>query len=203
MFVKKFSYLGIILDDELLLTPLYKDVVRQVEQKLFVLRKIRHYVNKYAAMCIYKQMILPILDFAGFMLISCTLGQKRELRKLQNRGIRTCLLYNRREHISVQRLHNEFRILSLEQRRHVQLLKLLFARSKKQMYLKLPTRPTRGNVKVKFSIMSRATTKYLNSPFLRGTVLWDILPVETQKVESMYEFKKLMKLRFKQYVDLL
>ena len=45
-------------------------------------------------MCIYKQMILPIYDYVGFMLVSCTLGQKREPRKLQNRGIRTCLLYD-------------------------------------------------------------------------------------------------------------
>ena len=123
MFVKQFTYLGVILDDELLFHPLYRDCVRQVEQKLFVLRKIRHYIDKFAAICIYKQMILPIFDFAGFMLISCTLGQKRELRKLQNRGIRTCLLYHRREYISIQRLH---KILSLEQRRQIQLLKLLF-----------------------------------------------------------------------------
>ena len=203
MFVKRFIYLGIVLDGELLLDPLYKDIVRQVEQKLFVLRKIRCYINKKAAMCIYKQMILPIFDFAGFMLTSCTVGQKRELRKLQNRGIRTCLLYHRREHISIQRLHNEFKIISLEQRRQVQLLKLIFVRSKNQTYLKVSVRETRGNVKVKFDIMSRTTTKYLNSPFLRGTVLWDKLPVETQKAESMYEFKRLLKPRYKQYEDLL
>ena len=40
MFVKGFSYLGILLDDELLLEPLYKHVCRLVEQKLFMLRKI-------------------------------------------------------------------------------------------------------------------------------------------------------------------
>ena len=192
MFVKQFTYLSVILDDELLFHPLYRDCVRQVEQKLFVLKKIRNYINKFAAICMYKQMILPIFDFAGFMLISCTLGQKRELRKLQNRGIRTCLLYHRREHISIQRLHNEFKILSLEQRRQIQLLKLLFYRSKKDVYLKTPVglRNTRGNVKVKFDIMSRTTTKYLDSPLLRGICpIWDILPVEIKKSGNMSDFK--------------
>ena len=203
MFVKQFSYLGIVLDNELILNPLYKDVVRQVEQKLFVLRKIRNYISKFAAISIYKQMILPIFDFAGFMLTACMLGQKRELRKLQNRDIRTCLLYHRRDHISIHRLHTEFRILSLEQRRHVQLIKLLFYRSKKRRYLKVPVRNTRGNTKVKFNVMSRTTTKYLNSPFVRGTSIWDKLPVDMQKCDTIGEFKKLLKPRYKQYEDLL
>ena len=58
-------------------------------------------------------------------------------------------------------------------------------------------------MKVKFDIMSRATTKYLNSPFLRGTVLWDALPVEIQKVENIHKFKKQMNKRYKKYKDLL
>ena len=76
MFVNQFVYLGITLDDEMTLEPLYTNVVRQTEQKLFTLRKLRRYVSKSAAICVYKQMILPILDYAGFMLISCNIGQK-------------------------------------------------------------------------------------------------------------------------------
>ena len=57
------------------------------------------------------------------------------------------------------------------------------------MYLKIPVRNTRGNVKLIFDIMSRTTTKYLNSPFLLGgTALCDNLPVEIKKkkAESIY-----------------
>ena len=71
------------------------------------------------------------------------------------------------------------------------------------MYLKTPARVTRANVKVVFDVMSRTTTKYLNSPFLRGTVLWDNLPVEMQKVENLSKFMKLLKPQYKQYYDLL
>ena len=56
---------------------------------------------------------------------------------------------------------------------------------------------------ITFNVMSRTTTKYLNSPFLRCTVLWDVLPTEIQKAESMYEFKKQLKMRFTEYDDLL
>ena len=96
------------------------------------------------------------------------------------------------DHISVMRLHNEMKLLSLEYRRHMQLLKLLFHRSKKPVYLKTPVRNTRANTKVKVDVMSRTTTKYLNSPFLRGTVLWDNLSVESHKSRNVYEFKKRM-----------
>ena len=119
--------------------------------------------------------------YAGFMIISCTLGQKRELRKLQNRGIHTCLLYGLQDRISIQRLHNGFKILGLEQRRRMQLLKILYYRSKNQVFVKVPVRETGANVKIVFDVMSRTTTKYLNSPFLRGAVLWDGLPVEIQR----------------------
>ena len=71
------------------------------------------------------------------------------------------------------------------------------------MSLKVPARATRANAKVVFDVMSRTTTKYLNSPFLRGTVLWDNLPVETQKAENMCVFKKLLKPRYNEYEDLL
>ena len=57
LFVKRFSYLGIVLDDELLLEPLYKNVCRQVEQKLFMLRKIRRNISTIAAISLYKQII--------------------------------------------------------------------------------------------------------------------------------------------------
>ena len=117
MFVNHSKYLGIDLDAEMLLEPLFNNIVKQVEQKLFLLRNIRRYITTRAGISIYKQMILPHFDFAGFMLILCTIGQKRELRNLQNSGIRTCLLYKKVEHISIKRLHTELNILSLEQRR--------------------------------------------------------------------------------------
>ena len=81
LFVKRFSYLGIVLDDELLLEPLYKKVCRQVEQKLFMLRKIKRNISTIAAISLYKQIILPLFDYSEFLLISCTLGQKRELQQ--------------------------------------------------------------------------------------------------------------------------
>ena len=81
LFVKSLAYLGTALDSELTLEPLYKNVRRCVDQKLFILRKIRIYKTEIAAKSMYKQMILPLLDCNGFLLVSCILDQRRELQK--------------------------------------------------------------------------------------------------------------------------
>ena len=203
MFVDKFSYLGIILDSELLLEPLFKNVCRQVEQKLFMLRKIRRNINNYGAICLYKQMILPLFDYSGFLLLSCNLGQKRELQRIQNSCIRICLLYDRRQHISIDRLHQEIKLVSLEQRRQIQCLTLMYRLSKKPKYIKKLNVFTRANVKTKFKLMTKCSSKYLGSPLYRGSILWDNLDKNTQDLPSITHFSNVLLKNFQVYKDLL
>ena len=66
------------------LEPLYKNVCRKNDQKLFILRKIRRCITAGAAKAMYMQMILPLFDYNGFLLLSCTLEQKGDLQKRQN-----------------------------------------------------------------------------------------------------------------------
>ena len=76
-------------------------------------------------------------------------------------------------------------LVSLEQRRNVQLLKLMYLRSKKENYIKKSIRALRGNIKVKFKLMSKCTGKYMNSPMYRRRTLWDTLPVDIQRSLSI------------------
>ena len=50
------------------------------------------------------------------MLLSCNLGDHRDLQILQNDAIRTCCGHNIADKISVDDLHNGICLLSLEQR---------------------------------------------------------------------------------------
>ena len=45
--------------------------------------------------------------------------QKRDLQKRQNNAIRTYLLYNRQDLITLHRLYCEMELISLEQRRNI------------------------------------------------------------------------------------
>ena len=89
--MRNFVYLGSTIDSELLLEPLFKNMGRQVDQKLFVLRKVRRYITESTAKPMYKQMILPMFDYNVFLLLSCTLDKKkrRELQRRQNDAIHT------------------------------------------------------------------------------------------------------------------
>ena len=203
MFVNKFSYLGIVFDNEMLLEPLYKNVCRQVEQKLFMLRKIRRNINNFGAISLYKQIILPLFDYSGFLLLSCNLGQKRELQRIQNSCIRSCLLYNRIEHITIERLHHEMKLVSLEQRRQVQCLTLMYRLSKKEGYIKRTDVNTRGNVKIKFKLMTRCSSKYMGSPLFRGSQLWDKLEKTVHDLPTVKRFSSALNAKCRVYKDLL
>ena len=61
----------------------------------------------------------------------------------------------------------------------------------------------RGNVNVKFKLMTRCTGKYLNSPLYRGSIQWDKIPVYVQRACTMELFSKHVTQLYRQYVDLL
>ena len=111
------------------------------------------------------------------------LGQKRELQRIQNKCIRRCLLYDRIEHVTIDRQHHEMRIISLEQRRQVQCLNLMYRLSREPMYIKCANIHTRGATKTKFKLMAKCTSRYLSSPLYKGATLWDKLD---KKMYRMY-----------------
>ena len=50
-------------------------------------------MDNRTAILIYKQAVLPLLEYAGFVLGSCSIGQRKELQKLQNNALRLCKRY--------------------------------------------------------------------------------------------------------------
>ena len=70
-FVDNFCYLN------LTMVPALKDIYRKVEQKIYLLGKLRYLVDKSSAVLIYKQTILPYLDYTGFVLLSCNVGLRK------------------------------------------------------------------------------------------------------------------------------
>ena len=123
----------------------------------------RKYITQAASIAMYKQMILPLFYYNVFLLISCNLEQKRKLKKGQNNAIRTCLMYARPDHITIDRSHIEMRNIQIS--KPVQLLRV--------------------NIKTKFKLMTKCTVKYQNSPSNKGTILLDTLPANDHHSESI------------------
>ena len=60
------------------------------------------------------------------MQMSLNVSDKNDLQTLQNNGLRTCYNVRLRDRVSIERMHNQAKLLSLEQRRQKQVLLLLF-----------------------------------------------------------------------------
>ena len=198
-FVDNFCYLGCIIDSDLTMLPALKDVYRKVEQKIYMLGKLRYLVDKKSAIIIYKQTVLPYLDYIGFVLLSCNKGARKSLQTLQNNALRLCLHYRLVDHVRIEYLHTEAKIQSIEQRGIFQLLKLIFDYSKNPSNLKIPVRQTRAGTKIVFDIPTRCSNTFLQSPLYKGSQIWDTLSENTQKVTTVTQFGKIIKHRYAVY----
>ena len=130
-------------------------------------------------------MILPITDYAGFILIACNKSKKSDLQPIQNDALRFCSKNKRSDRISLVELHKKANLASLEQRRCIQLLTLMYKMSKNESNRKIHIRNTRQQNKFEFKQDTRIGTKYQNSPFYKGCKLWDKLTREIQFCDSI------------------
>ena len=77
-FVKKYNYLGRVLDSEHNLEPFYKSIIKKVINMIYSLRKIRKYISFDIAVQICKRTILPFFDYGGFLCRYITYCREKE-----------------------------------------------------------------------------------------------------------------------------
>ena len=68
--VKTYKYLGVDICDDLHMDTYVRNVYNKVNYKVYMFSKIRKFITKYAAVMIYKQTIVPYLDYASFLMDS-------------------------------------------------------------------------------------------------------------------------------------
>ena len=97
-----------------------------INTQLFELRKLRKSVTDFCAISIYKQTILLLFDYAGFLLQSLNSSDRSDPQVLQNDPLRTCYNVRRRDRMSIKKLHSRAKLLSLEQSSIIQLSSLMY-----------------------------------------------------------------------------
>ena len=197
--VISYNYLGLILDCELSLTQHLSEVHDRVQRKLFHLRKIRKYLNQFASTQVYKQTILPLLDYCGFLAMSGNKNCFTSLQILQNDALRACVGYPDGYNMSRIDLHARVNLSSVFQRWDKQLLLLMYDEARIDDNVIEPVRVTRQSLKLNLRQYKMHNKKYINSPFIRGKHLWDRLPHDTQLLVTKFEFKEKLKPIFAKY----
>ena len=202
-YVSNHTYLGIKLDNITSLSPLIKNIKKRISNKIFMLRKIRQFLTFQASVLVYKQTILPIIDYAGFLLIACKKEDKSDFQVLQNDVLRICNMTRISDRVSIPELHAECKIISIEQRMRKQLFWLMFVLSRDRTFLRVPNRVTRSADKIVLRVPTRIVPIYEHSPYYIGTKLWSDLPLSTQDSVDVHPFKKEIKRLNRNYVNLL
>ena len=171
-FVDSYTYLGYCLDSEMSLKPLLSHIKKVTTSKIKTLYKICRYIDNFSA--IYKQMILPLFDYSGYLLLSCYKMDREDLQIIQNNALRLCLGIRLNDRISLVEIHSRANLLSLEQHRCIQLLSLLFMHGQTSVdAYEVPVRNKRAANIRKFRTEIYKYSKYKNSPYYKAAKLWD------------------------------
>ena len=86
--VHSYNYLGVIVDDKLTFTDFTDNKYNKVNMRLYHLKRLCPYINNEMANRVYKQLILPLMDYSDFMIESSSLPQIRRLEKLQEKAVK-------------------------------------------------------------------------------------------------------------------
>ena len=80
-----------VLDQHLTFDNHAKYTIDRVSAKVYQLKKIRKFLTKKAALLIYKNMILPLMEYGETYMISATQDNRNNLQKLQNMVLKCAL----------------------------------------------------------------------------------------------------------------
>lgn len=95
-------------------------MIQSVRHKVYLLNKIRGYINQRTAIMIYKCKILPYLDYGDLIYNEMNKTQTKKLQSLQNRSIRISHKLTNRP--NVDSIHINHKLLHLDNRRILHLL---------------------------------------------------------------------------------
>ena len=174
-----YTYLGLKLDEQLTLETHANVLVKRVSDKVYQLKKIRSFVTKKAALMIYKNMILPILEYGDIFIHSASQKIRKRLQILQNKALRCAL--SKDKLYDTEELHREAKLLKLKDRRHLHVMLHMFQLAQmpnfKLWKTHLPTGPRTRSSKKKLIATRRPTNeRYRKCITYQGPKLWNSLP---------------------------
>lgn len=191
--VKNFKYLGIVIDSRLQFGDQLSATVRNVNNKLHLMSKVRRSVNNFTALTIFKTMVLPYLEYAACFLIGCNQVDRIKLQRLQNRGLKLAL--NKDRLYGTITLHNEAKLATWENRTKAALCRLIFKYKYNDDYI-ICGRETRLHDGPVFRVDTPKTDWYARSASYVSRVTFNALPAHIRLLDDQTCFKRALKRHF-------
>ena len=190
---QQYDYLGVILDETMHLESNFNSIFKKFSFKIFQFTKLCNFLDKNIRLLIYKQTVLPLVEYVSYMLYLNRKHDVEKLQKLQSRALRLCFDINNPRDISVKDLHKDAKLSLLLDRRNRQLLNVMYDMRENERYVAVPTVQTRQATKIMFNTCIVRSDIYRNSPYYVGANLWNALTAETQRINCKSDFKVLIK----------
>ena len=188
--VHSYCYLGITLDEQLNYELQAQSIIRKVNNKVIQLGSMRYFLNKQAALLVFKNMILPILEYGDVFLSALSASTSNILQTLQNKALR--LVLDRKKELSTNELHAAAGLRKLKFRRKLHTLQYLSHKKHdhKLIARRANGRITRSSGKVLFILPKPSTEKFKSSLAYSGLKLWNQLPSCLQNIPDIKHFKR-------------
>ena len=187
---KTYNYLGINLDEQLNYETHLSGVIRKVSHKVYQLKRMRRFINKKAALAVYKNMILPIHEYGDILFVSASYENRKRLQTLQNKALKCAL--NLDPTAGTLETHRLAKLDKLNLRRSEHLLIHMFKLAQNVNMLKKRDSKkifTRSSLKKIMSNKRPNTEKYRKSVTYRGKQLWNNLPTRLHDISTLQFFK--------------
>ena len=185
--VPNYKYLGFTLDPVLSYSSHIATLLNVIAHKAYVLSKIRRYIPEYAAIKIYKAMLLPYFDYADIVYDRARQLDLDKLQRAQNICLKVCMLTNVRTDTDL--IHSNTKVAKLSNRRKAHLRNFMFLRSKSANLLISANVNTRARDVPLFKTRIPKCEAYKRSVICNGAVEWNSLSVDMRNVDHLLPFK--------------
>ena len=204
--VTEYPYLGFQLQENMDPSTHIKYILRKANHKLYLLQRLRYFLNDFASLTVYKTHVLSILEYGLVFCQSVNKNLFDKMQKLQNRALRICLRKDR--YTSNYQIHKDSKLLPLSERIELTTLRLMYERVinrcddvifPEENHLRILPR----NRKVAFIHQNRyVSKKYKKSIFFKGPRLWNEQPLYIKEINRKPMFIQHVKKRIaKKYND--
>ena len=189
-----YNYLGVIIDENLTFESFVKEKCNKVNLRVYQLGKMRKFISSHIATTIYKQAIIPLFDYADFLVEGGTRYYQEKLDCLHEKAL-SIIDCKKHKNLEVCDLQILYGLNSIGQRRKEHHCAIMYRLSRRKDNLDQyrPKINLRSRKRVKFRLPLRNLTKISKSPLLRGIKLWDMVPEPIQRSLTKVKFKREIK----------
>ena len=188
--VDTYCYLGAKIDTKLKFDGFLKAKCNKINIRLYQLGKLRKYITNNIANLIYKQTIIPLFDYADFLIESGRNVLIERLDTLHSKALRIidCKLNKRADDTQLERVYG---LQSPVSRRWEHHCAVMYRLSRMQCNLDVhrPKINLRSRNNIKFRNYKRNLKGLEKCPMLRGIRLWDQIPQSVQRALTKVKFK--------------